>query len=217
MQDPGTVALNWPQTIVLLLVLAAIAAAVVWFIKKKKGAAAPTRSGSAPDVTVRTSMRMIDSGKYRQRFDENYDKPLGYEWFRICTGVKDYPDYNTVSRRLAAARAHAKITQKNAAASLGISAATLSTYENGSTPSARILQAAASLYGVSADFLQNGWILPLDEHIKLCRICGEEEYLDSLVVSVRAACRMFPDLLTEEDRRICRDLITCFDLKEKLP
>ena len=217
MQDPGTVSLNWPQTIVLLLVLVAIAAAVVWFIKKKKGAAAPTRSGAAPGVAVRISARETDSGKYRQRFDENYDKAIGYEWFRICTGVKNYPDYNSVSRRLAAARAHAKITQKNAAASLGISATTLSTYENGSTPPAQVLQAAAQLYGVPAAFLQSGWILPLDEHVRLCQICGEEEYLDSLVVSVRAACRMFPDMLTEEDRQICRDLIARFDLKEKLP
>ena len=40
------------------------------------------------------------SARYMQRWDENYDKQLGYEWFKICTEYINFPDYNSFSQRL---------------------------------------------------------------------------------------------------------------------
>lgn len=163
---------------------------------------------SRPKVTLETSFSVTESksSKYHQRWDENYDKNLGYEWFKICVEVKDYPFETWLERRLQMLRENSGLTQKDAASLIGIPTSTLSSYENGHTvPSETVYQSMARTYGVPADYLQKGYTLPLDEQIRCARIC-DEWYIDSLCVSLRSASKMFPDLLTEEDRELCRHL-----------
>lgn len=136
--------------------------------------------------------------------DENYDKQLGYEWFKICTEYINFPDYNSFSQRLVNIRKAQGATQLTIARCLGISNKTLSDYENGySYPSDSTLQAISKCYKVPIKFLTKGIGDDLISHAKLCRRYGEEQYIESLSISVRAASRMFRELLTVEDLEIC--------------
>lgn len=145
-----------------------------------------------------------DSSRYMQRWDENYDKQLGYEWFKICTEYVNYPDYNSFSQRLVNIRKSQGATQLTIAGCLGISNKTLSAYENGySYPSNSTLQAISKCYKVPIRFLTKGIGDNLISHAKLCRRYGEEQYIESLSISVRAASRMFRELLTVEDLELC--------------
>lgn len=145
-----------------------------------------------------------DSSRYMQRWDENYDKQLGYEWFKICTEYVNYPDYNSFSQRLVNIRKSQGATQLTIAGCLGISNKTLSAYENGySYPSNSTLQAISNCYKVPIRFLTKGIGDDLISHAKLCRRYGEKQYIESLSISVRAASRMFRELLTVEDLELC--------------
>ncbi len=176
---------------------------------------AHSRSGAVSDTTNRPNSSGLkitrrftvvigESSRYMQRWDENYDKQLGYEWFKICTEYVNYPDYNSFSQRLVNIRKSQGSTQLVIARCLGISNKTLSAYENGySYPSDSTLQAISKCYKVPIRFLTKGIGDDLISHAKLCRRYGEEQYIESLIISVRAASRMFHELLTIEDLELC--------------
>lgn len=162
----------------------------------------PNSSG----LTITTQFTPVVGGseRYMQRWYENYDKQLGYEWFKICIEYVNFPDYNTFSQRLANIRKSQGATQLNISRQLGISNKTLSAYENGySYPTASIIEALSKCYKVPISFLTKGIGDDLISHAKLCRRYGEEQYIESLNISVRAASRMFRELLTIEDLELC--------------
>ncbi|MCL2697031.1 MAG: helix-turn-helix domain-containing protein [Oscillospiraceae bacterium] len=145
-----------------------------------------------------------DYGRYFQTWDKNYDKDLGYEWFRICVERLDFPIYNSLDFRLRNIRNGLGFTQSEASNIIGISTSTLSSYENGYTiPNDNYLQILSKRYRVSFDFIKYGYDDDFEEHIKLCERFGEEEYIHSLRLSVTAASRLFPEILTSSDRHIC--------------
>lgn len=152
------------------------------------------------------SSRKSDYSNYSrfiQKWDENYNKDLGYEWFRICVEIVKFPIYNSNDCRLINVRKKLEITQANAARRANISVSTLSSYENGYTsPSSSNLASLADVYGVPVEFLQLGYVKDLSEHIKLCLQFGEDEYIYSLSLAVTAASRLFPEMLTQEDKEI---------------
>lgn len=180
----------------------------------------PVSETSEPKITIETNELNIqatvstlfttvvsDSDKYYQRWDENYDKELGYEWFKICTEYINFPEYNTVAQRLVNIRKAQGTTQLNIAKCLGISNKTLSAYENGySIPTAAIFEALANCYKVPVRFIKQGIGNDLISHAKLCLHYGEKQYIESLSLSIRAASRMFRDLLTFEDIELCTKL-----------
>lgn len=162
-------------------------------------------------VTVSTRFTTVesDSSKYYQRWDESYDKELGYEWFKICTEYINFPEYNTIDRRLVNIRKAQGDTQLSIANCIGISHSTLSAYENGySVPSGKNLEALANCYNVPVSFIKQGIGSDLISHAKLCKRYGEEQYIKSLGLSIRAASCMFRDLLTVEDIELCIKLDT---------
>ena len=175
---------------------------------------------SEPETTIETNDLNIqvtvsnlfttvvnDSDKYYQRWDENYDKELGYEWFKICTEYINFPEYNTVAQRLVNIRKAQGTTQLTVANCLGISNKTLSAYENGySVPSEANFKTLANCYKVPVSFIKQGIGNDLISHAKLCLRYGEEKYTESLSLSIRAASRMFRDLLTIEDIELCTKL-----------
>lgn len=158
------------------------------------------------NVTLSTNFTIVrrNSDCYYQKWDDNYNKELGYEWFKICTEYVNFPNYNTLSQRLVNIRKSQGSTQAIIAKCVGISDKTLSSYENGYTsPSVSILEALAKCYKVPLSFLQFGIGDDLISHAKLCRRYGEGQYIESLNVSVRAAFRMFQELLTIDDLELC--------------
>lgn len=160
-------------------------------------------------VTVSTCFTTVvsDSAKYYQRWDENYNKELGYEWFKICTEYINFPEYNTIAERLINIRKAQGATQLDIAKRLRMSNKTLSAYENGrSVPSKAHLEALADCYKVPVSFIKQGIGNDLISHAKLCRQYGEEQYIHNLSLSIRAASRMFKDLLTNEDIELCTKL-----------
>lgn len=164
------------------------------------------KENAAHKFTITAQFTKVEGGseRYIQRWDENYDKQLGYEWFKICTKYVNYPDYNSFSQRLVNIRKSQGATQLTIAGCLGISNKTLSAYENGhSYPSTSTLEAISKCYNVPIRFLTKGIGDDLISHAKLCRRYGEEQYIESLSISVRAAARMFRELLTVEDLELC--------------
>lgn len=174
---------------------------------------ADTRETLKSNLTVETSFSVApksasvrDFSKYHQRWDESYDKHLGYERFKICTEIKEYPFDTTLRNRLSSLRTVSGYTQKDAASYMGISPATLSSYENGLTvPPESLFPAIARTYNVPVDYLKMGYTLPLDEQIRCARKC-DEEFIDNLCFAVSEASHMFPELLTDEDKELCRHL-----------
>jgi hypothetical protein len=53
----------------------------------------------------------------------------------------------------------------------------------------------------------------LEEHIQLCIRNNEQEYLHSLTLSVRAASSLFPEMLSEDDKRACVLVDNIFDMR----
>lgn len=163
----------------------------------------------------RTSSNDLDFSKYYQKWDENFDKEIGYEYFKICTNPRQFPYYNSLGTKLANARKSTKLTQVEAAKVIGISSSTLSSYENDNTiPSDEKLNAMAQLYNVSFNFLKNGYAKDLATHIKCAKLCDEDEYLNSLCISTKAAKKMFPEILSEKDNEICKLVLSLMGIKE---
>lgn len=166
----------------------------------------PTAEITNACLTVSHKATVVTGGsaRYYQRWDESYDKQLGYEWFKICTEYINFPDYNPLERRLWNIRKAQGSTQAIVAKCIGVSNKTLSAYENGfSIPTEKNFEALSRCYGVPVNFLKKGIGDDLISHVKLCQRYGEEEYTESLNVSVRAASRMFRDMLTLEDLNLC--------------
>ena len=150
------------------------------------------------------ALKDSDFSKYYQKWDENYDEGLGYEYFKICTNPQQFPLYNSLGIRLAGARKSAKLTQADAAKAIGISAGTLSSYENNNTiPSDEKIKIISQLYEIPFEFFKNGYVADLSTHIKCAKLCNEDKYLESLHISARAAKKMFPEMLSESDREVC--------------
>lgn len=188
--------------IIILLILIPIGIALILAIKNN----VTTKPHTKNQITTTKQFTAVvgSSTRYMQRWDENYDKQLGYEWFKICTEYVNYPDYNSFSQRLVNIRKSQGATQLTISKCLGISNKTLSAYENGySYPSASTMEAIAKCYKVPISFLTKGIGEDLISHAKLCRRYGEEQYIESLSISVRAASRMFRELLTVEDLELC--------------
>ena len=189
------------------LIILAIAIMIIVFVNR--GTTSKNKTNTTPNdenITLKKQFTVMVGGsaRYMQRWDENYDKQLGYEWFKICTEYINFPDYNSFSQRLVNIRKAQGATQLTIARCLGISNKTLSAYENGySYPSDSTLQAISKCYKVPIKFLTKGIGDDLISHAKLCRRYGEEQYIESLSISVRAASRMFRELLTVEDLEIC--------------
>lgn len=201
--------------VIAFLFLRSIAYQIVNSIKQKKILKTPKSEATEENnnlniqVTVSTRFTTVvsDSTKYHQRWDENYNKELGYEWFKFCTEYINFPEYNTVAERLINIRKAQGATQLDIAKCLGISNKTLSAYENGqSVPSKTHLEALANCYKVPVSFIKQGIGDDLISHAKLCRRYGEEQYIQDLSLSIRAASRMFRDLLTNEDIELCAKL-----------
>lgn len=189
------------------LIILAIAIMIIVFVNR--GTTSKNKTNTTPNdenITLKKQFTVMVGGsaRYMQRWDENYDKQLGYEWFKICTEYINFPDYNSFSQRLVNIRKAQGATQLTIARCLRISNKTLSAYENGySYPSDSTLQAISKCYKVPIKFLTKGIGDDLISHAKLCRRYGEEQYIESLSISVRAASRMFRELLTVEDLEIC--------------
>lgn len=200
---------NDVSIIILFAPLIVLALAIIIIVLVNRGTTSKNKQNTTSDskkVTLTKQFTAVvgDSSRYMQRWDENYDKQLGYEWFKICTEYVNYPDYNSFSQRLVNIRKSQGATQLTIARCLGISNKTLSAYENGySYPSDSTLQAISKCYKVPIRFLTKGIGDDLISHAKLCRRYGEEQYIESLSISVRAASRMFRELLTVEDLEIC--------------
>ena len=142
--------------------------------------------------------------RFLQKWDDSYNKDLGYEWFRVCVERVNFPIYNGFGLRLVNIRKALGMTQTVVAKSAGMSASTLSSYENSQTaPPDKYIYSLSSACGVPFDFLKHGYVGDFREHIRLCRDFGETEYLNSLIVSTRAACTLFPEMLSPEEIDIC--------------
>ena len=189
------------------LIILVIAITIIVFLTRgttSKNKQNTTSTSKEITLTKQFTAVVDGSARYMQRWDESYDKQLGYEWFKICTEYINFPDYNSFSQRLVNIRKSQGATQLTIAGCLGISNKTLSAYENGySYPSDSILQAISKCYKVPIRFLTKGIGDDLISHAKLCRRYGEEQYIESLNISVRAASRMFRELLTVEDLELC--------------
>lgn len=162
-----------------------------------------------PDSTITVSSKFKtksdynDYSRFFQKWDKNYNKDLGYEWFRVCVEIVKFPIYNSIDSRLTNVRKKLGITQANAARMANISVSALSSYENGYTsPSSSSLFSLSNVYGVPVEFLKLGFVKYLSEHIELCMRFGEDEYIHSLSLAVTAASRLFPEMLTQEDKGI---------------
>lgn len=168
-------------------------------------------------TTFSSSTPNYSYSRYFQKWDENYNKDLGYEWFRICVEFVNFPIYNKLEQRLINIRKELKINQSTAAQLIGISASTLSSYENGHTsPNDLICSSMSSVYNVPISFLKYGYGCDFPETLKLCKKFNEEEYIHNLCLSVRAASRLFPEMLTEDDKDICREIDKLFNLNTEL-
>ncbi len=169
-------------------------------------------TSTAHSSIVKMQYSSSDFSKYYQKWDENYNKELGYEYFKICTQPSKFPLYNSMESRLKNARISAKLTQKDAAQAIGISPSTLSSYENGYTvPTDENLKIMSNVYNVPSEFFKNGFVNDLFCHIRSAILCGEESYIESLSISTRAAEKMFPELLSEEDKEVCQLINSCFE------
>lgn len=165
-----------------------------------------SKSNDFATLTIKTEFKEVvkDSSRYYQSWNENYDKKLGYEWFKICTEYINYPDYNPLSERLAKIREAQGFTQEFVSNQTGLSQGTISNYENGnSKPSESTLNKLAKFYEVPKNFLSKGIGNDLISHYKLCKLYGENAFVDSLRVSILSALKMFFDLLTDEDINLC--------------
>lgn len=154
---------------------------------------------------VKMQYSSSDFSKYYQKWDENYNKELGYEYFKICTQPSKFPLYNSMESRLTNARISSELTQKEAAQAIGISSSALSSYENGNTvPTDEKLKIISEVYNIPFEFFKNGFVNDLFCHIRSAILCREEDYITSLRISAGAAEKMFPELLSEQDKEICQ-------------
>lgn len=195
-----------------ILILGFIIFLIVVSVKSTKNEPTNGTISNSSEITIKKDYS--DYKRFYQKWDENYNKDLGYEWFRVCVEIVKFPIYNSIESRLINVRKKLGMTQANAARMANISVSNLSSYENGySTPSPYNFTALANVYGVPEEFLKLGYVKYLSEHINLCVRFGEDEYIHSLSLAVTAASRLFPEMLTQEDRRIVILVNDILDMK----
>jgi len=185
-----------------------------------------TKAFSVENTLITKNSEIEDKdnySRYFQKWDDSYDKDLGYEGFKICTERVNFPYELKYSGRLCILRNEYGYTQVGAAKRIGVSTHTLSLYENGHRePSEEDYKLLSDFYNIPLSFLKNSYCKDFKEHIELCNRFGEEKYIECLWIQVRAASRMFPEKLTPEDKEICyllKDIlnidIDLFDEKAK--
>lgn len=193
-------------SVVAFFVLRGILNKIVYAVKSKRNTTPKAKysaNTSTVSVTNKFSVHRCDYSRYFQAWDENYDKNLGYEWFRICVEIVNFPIYNSIDIRLVNIRKSLGITQVIAAQCGNISLSTLSSYENGrSMPSSHSLDSLSNVYNVPIEFIKYGYVNDLEYHINLCQRFGEEEYVHNLSLAVKSASKLFPEMLTPEDKEI---------------
>ena len=83
------------------LIILAIAIMIIVFVNR--GTTSKNKTNTTPNdenITLKKQFTVMVGGsaRYMQRWDENYDKQLGYEWFKICTEYINFPDVNIIIR-----------------------------------------------------------------------------------------------------------------------
>ena len=156
---------------------------------------------SAAEIKKDNNNDIVNSA-YSQNTDNNDFK---YNWFQTCVKGIYFPNFNYFSTRLYNIRKVLTLTQTVAAQRIGISTSTLSSYENSNTkPNDKICSAIASAYNVPLQFLKYGYTEDFYQTFNLCNKFGEEQYIREIYFAVRDASDFLAEMLTEEEKNICR-------------
>lgn len=202
-----------------ILLLIAIGVGIYFLVRSRKKKKQTNQQTPLIDFETKIHRQIQNDpyDKYYQKWDENYDPQLGIEWFRIVTGMQEYRDYSSVGERMRKIRKARKLTQKDAAARLGISPSTLSSIEYNEDVKKDIIHQAAILYNVPEQFIRKGYVFPLIETLKLYSLFEEDEdFITSVIISTRAACKFCSELMTDEDKSVARIVLDFYNLKERI-